>query len=399
MVIPRYLANRMSEEPQPPPLRLKSRVPAAESPPIEPAPTPDVAAPGATMPTGEGVARLRIKPRLSADPVAVPAAATPAPSVVPTPPPAPVVLPPRPVVVDPVIPSPPSPEPVVESPSPVVAAAPVEEAPVLDGTKFKLKPKAAPGTAAATDGLPLTPPPVVLAADATASPADAGPAAAPAVPPNFPPPPPPVGKGKRAPTAKRSKVLVPGLAVVVLAAAGFFGYTFYLDSTPPPPVLNRPVAQPKATPPPAQTATPDATSAAGQLVEKAQEALAVRAGNAPELEAVAVATTATISPESTTPPSASATNVAPAATTPVEATPPPPEPEMEPSAGFKRFVLEMRVNGVFQGDPPRALINGRTVRPGEFLDNGLGIVFIGIDAEKKLILMRDANGAHMTRKY
>ncbi len=200
--------------------------------------------------------------------------------------------------------------------------------------------------------------------------------------------------------AKRTQVLALGLGVVLLGAAGFFGYTLLLDPVPPPPVLNRPVAQPKATPPPAQTAAADAASDAGKMIEKAQQALAVRAGNAPEMEAAAAAAT----PGGTTPGAtatpAPSTEAAPAAaSTPVEVAPPPPEPEVEPTPAFKRFVLEMRVNGVFQGDPPRALINGRTVRPGEFLDNGLGIVFHGIDPEKKLILMRDANGARMTRKY
>lgn len=78
---------------------------------------------------------------------------------------------------------------------------------------------------------------------------------------------------------------------------------------------------------------------------------------------------------------------------------PAPKPEVEPAPAFKRFVLEMRVNGVFQGDPRRAIINGRTVRPGELLDHDRGIVFHGIDPEKKLILMRGAGGSRMTRKY
>jgi hypothetical protein len=153
------------------------------------------------------------------------------------------------------------------------------------------------------------------------------------------------------------------------------------------------------------TAAPDAASEAGKMIEKAQQALAARAGNAPETDAAIAAAATPGSPApasaatSTPTPPAVADATAPALA-PAETVPPPaPEPEVEPSPAFKRFVLEMRVNGVFQGDPPRALINGRTVRPGEFLDNGLGIVFHGIDPEKKLILMRDANGSRMTRKY
>ncbi len=205
--------------------------------------------------------------------------------------------------------------------------------------------------------------------------------------------------------AKRTKWMVLGLGVVALGAAAFFGATLLLDPPPPPPVLNRPIAKGAGTPPPALTAAPDAASEAGKMIEKAQQALAARAGSAPETEAVLAAATTPSSPAPVAPAAAEATPAegsgatAPAPAAEAPAVVAPPEPEVEPTPAFKRFVLEMRVNGVFQGDPPRALINGRTVRPGEFLDNGLGIVFHGIDPEKKLILMRDANGARMTRKY
>lgn len=198
--------------------------------------------------------------------------------------------------------------------------------------------------------------------------------------------------------AKRTKLMVLGLGVVGLGAAAFFGYTLFLAPVPPPPALNRPVA--KAAVPPALTAAPDAASEAGKMIEKAQQALAARAGTAPETDAVIAGATAPAASSATPAVVPAAGEVPPTVPAPAEAVPAPePEPEVEPSPAFKRFVLEMRVNGVFQGDPPRALINGRTVRPGEFLDNGLGIVFHGIDPEKKLILMRDANGARLTRKY
>lgn len=447
----------MSEEPQTPPLRLKPRIPAAGAPP---APVTEAPAPAAAPPSGEGVARLRIKPRLTLDPASTqqpqPASAAPAgddPPSAPSPPVAPaspanqtpveaevprIKLKPRavpesaappaprpaPVAVSPRPPAPPPapaesvppPPPVVVPPPPVVAEAPVEEVPASDGAKFKLKPKSAPSPAvgATTEQPPaetppplppLTPPPVVLAADAPmpAAVASGEPALPPPPAPAFPPPP-SSKKGKRslkaprAPMAKRTKLMALGLGVVTLGAAGFFGYTLLLDSAPPPPVLNRPIAQKAAPPPPALTPEADAASAAGKMIEKAQQALAVRAANAPEMEA-AVSDVAPVgaAPAAATP-APSSTEVTPAASAPVEVAPEP-EPEVEPTAAFKRFVLEMRVNGVFQGEPPRALINGRTVRPGEFLDNGLGIVFHGIDPEKKLILMRDANGARMTRKY
>jgi hypothetical protein len=69
------------------------------------------------------------------------------------------------------------------------------------------------------------------------------------------------------------------------------------------------------------------------------------------------------------------------------------------SAAFKRFVADARITGVFQGTPPRALINGRTVRAGEVVDLALGVVFDSIDSEAKTITFKDRAGNPATRKY
>lgn len=69
------------------------------------------------------------------------------------------------------------------------------------------------------------------------------------------------------------------------------------------------------------------------------------------------------------------------------------------SAAFKRFVADARIAGVFQGSIPRAHINGRVVRVGEIIDKTLGIIFVGIDAEKKIILFKDTSGATASRRY
>lgn len=66
---------------------------------------------------------------------------------------------------------------------------------------------------------------------------------------------------------------------------------------------------------------------------------------------------------------------------------------------FRAFVSGARINGVFQGNPPRALINGRTVRAGEAVDNILGITFDSVEPEKKTITFKDRTGATITRKY
>lgn len=101
---------------------------------------------------------------------------------------------------------------------------------------------------------------------------------------------------------------------------------------------------------------------------------------------------------------------APAVPSPVPAAPaaeaahiPPPsaQPALPPqaSAAFRRFVSEMVILGVYQGSPARAIINGRTLAEGQLVDKPLGIVFQGINAEKKTITFKDASGASITRKY
>jgi len=59
----------------------------------------------------------------------------------------------------------------------------------------------------------------------------------------------------------------------------------------------------------------------------------------------------------------------------------------------------VRISGVFQGAPPRALIDGRTVRAGEVVNAALGITFERIDAPRKLIVFRDRSGATVMRRY
>ena len=38
-------------------------------------------------------------------------------------------------------------------------------------------------------------------------------------------------------------------------------------------------------------------------------------------------------------------------------------------------------------------------REGETVDSGLGIVFDGVDAERKLLIFKDKSGATVSRKY
>jgi hypothetical protein len=71
----------------------------------------------------------------------------------------------------------------------------------------------------------------------------------------------------------------------------------------------------------------------------------------------------------------------------------------EASPAFRSFVANAKISGVFQGAPPRVMINGRLARAGDTVDSALAITFDGIDPDKKLILFKDKFGAVVTRRY
>jgi len=188
----------------------------------------------------------------------------------------------------------------------------------------------------------------------------------------------------RASKSGRRSALPMVVLLLLVSGGAYYAYATYIA-----PASSRPVAIDLA---PASEDGAEPESLPGRLVGKAQEVVDARAGNLDGLEELGIESR---SPAPFVPGS---TESGVMASMPVrEEVPPEPEPEM--SAAFHRFVTEMRVNGVFQGDPPRALVNGRMVRAGEPLDMGLGIVFTGIDAEKHLILMREPSGARATKKY
>ncbi len=83
----------------------------------------------------------------------------------------------------------------------------------------------------------------------------------------------------------------------------------------------------------------------------------------------------------------------------VEIKPPTPEPPPPPSAAFKALIVNLRISGVFQGDPPRAFVNGRMVSAGEVFDTSLGVKFVGLDSSKKLLIFQDSTGATVPRRF
>jgi len=72
---------------------------------------------------------------------------------------------------------------------------------------------------------------------------------------------------------------------------------------------------------------------------------------------------------------------------------------VEASPAFQSFVADVRINGVFQGSPARALLNGRTYKEGEIVEPTLGISFAGVEPDEKQIVFRDPSGAIVKRKY
>lgn len=222
---------------------------------------------------------------------------------------------------------------------------------------------------------------------------------------------------KRKPRRKLPLVSLVGL-ILVLVLAAFLAWQKFKPAPPPPPTPRPALA--KQTPPPAAAAgLPSATlnqitaapaNIAAQVqnvMEREQERVdALAAGRDPDAkpQPAAAKPAPTPVPVMAPPPVApsaqqvtteSQTEIAPnvtATTTTIMAA-------SEASPQFKSFVGQMQINGVFQGTPARALINGHTVREGELVEPNLGIYFDHINAETKVIIFRDRSGATVERKY
>jgi hypothetical protein len=218
------------------------------------------------------------------------------------------------------------------------------------------------------------------------------------------------GPAKKVPAWKTKKFQIGALAaVIVLGGGGFFAYTKMMAPPPPPPPV---VVKPKA--PAAAVATKPAPAAPASgltqtqnavahapvnAVNKAGEAVAKREGSGQGRDAVGAVTDdaapaaansapapQTVSAVSTIAPGVTATNdnVTAAA---------------EASPAFRSFVANAKINGVFQGEPARVMLNGRLARAGDVVESALGIVFDSVDADRKLIVFKDKAGAIVTRRY
>jgi len=320
-------------------------------------------------------------------------------------------------------------------PAPTTEAgiAPEADSPLNDPLKLRLKPKAPPpeGSPADTSGItfstpaPFSEPPIPPAT--TPTPAPALPPAAAAVPPLVPlppiPPPPfsppkpqyvptpldvddPAGpaSGKSSPPAiKADKWLAATVLFALVLAGGFIGIRYLTKAHPKPnarAAAPAPTAAPSPQPSPSKNASKlvdNPTSMAGKAVAKARDLVAAQEKLEKEQGVTSI-----LEEPATTPPTGPAVAPVPGPQASVAAEPaapaqpaaPPP-----PSDAFKLFVVNLRVNGVFQGDNPRAMLNGKMYHLGDPVDVKLGIMLYQIDVEAKQIIFHDADGASVSRHY
>jgi hypothetical protein len=207
------------------------------------------------------------------------------------------------------------------------------------------------------------------------------------------------------PTIKADKWLAGIVALVVVLAAAFWGMHALFKANPKAkPVGKLPSSHvAEKSEPKTETAqkphlVENPKSEAGKKMARARDVVAAndrRVGGLEEVEESqakpAPATTATEK-------SAAAVSEAKPA---VEEPPAAPQPEPPPPASddFKHFVAGLRVNGVFQGENARAMLNGKTYNIGDVVDVKLNITFFKVDADAKQLIFRDDTGATVSRRY
>jgi hypothetical protein len=148
----------------------------------------------------------------------------------------------------------------------------------------------------------------------------------------------------------------------------------------------------------------------GKAIDQAQDALATRrASGQDRVDAAAVgedlpAKSFGVPPAAPIKPAAppakapvtttAVTTVAPGMSAPVSV-----EAAPEATPEFRAFVTGARISGIFQGNPARAVINGKLSRAGEVVDPGRGITFEGLDAGRKSLVFKDRSGATVSRRF
>jgi hypothetical protein len=190
------------------------------------------------------------------------------------------------------------------------------------------------------------------------------------------------------------------LVAVILVVFSGVGYRTYqkLKAGAARPVTQQ-TAVTKAPPPSAQRSAQPAprapTTPEGRAIQKARDVVAAVAANrtAPTNEV-----TGSAPRPGTSVPAATATAPAPAtAATPASASSP--SAGVPPSQSFRAFVDRLKIGGVRVGPPARLFLGGVTYKPGDVIDEGLGIVFVSVDVTAQEIVFKDGTGAVVRRRY
>jgi hypothetical protein len=199
---------------------------------------------------------------------------------------------------------------------------------------------------------------------------------------------------------------------LLVLVGGFYGVRYLIKANPKPKTVAKTAATPATAASPAAQPQPAAvsnkphlvdhpTSSAGKAVAKARDMIAARDKRNME-EGVESVLADTPAPDAAKPPATSSAAPQPASPPPAVAAAPvvtAPEPTVPPSDAFRQFVVNMRVNGVFQGESARAMLNGKMYHLGDVVDAKLSILFFKIDVDHNQLIFRDADGATMTRRY
>jgi hypothetical protein len=70
-----------------------------------------------------------------------------------------------------------------------------------------------------------------------------------------------------------------------------------------------------------------------------------------------------------------------------------------PSAALVRYGETLRLSAVIQGNPGRAMINGRAYRAGDLLEPELGITLGAVDADRRTLVLRERSGSEVRVGY
>ncbi len=373
----------MSDEPQPPPLRLRPRArseEAAATPPAVPVTPPPSVEPlvppvSPSAPSeSEPAMRLRLKPKLAVE--AEPETVSPVPSPEPLSAPSPfvqpfsVIAPPAPATENGEIPrlklkplpaGTPSGEPapaasvtsslsdlaVIPAPPPLPPPIPME----IGGMPV--------------ESVPLLKPLAVLKTDTLGEGGVLGDILV--TPPGVPFKPPARGSG-----LSIGRVLGVCGAILLVLGGGYYAFRMFTAA---PPAVSAPAAvvSPKVPVPTPVVVAPPVPVPPASVVP-----------SAPVVQAPPVMMPPVQAPSSTPP-------VKPRAV-PVRVVP-------QPGPDFLVWVDSVKISGVINSSPPRAIVNGLLVRPGDTIDSARGIVFDHLDATGKEFFFRDRSGAITSKSY